>query len=90
MKQKDIATIVLVSGLAAVFAFVIGNVVLGGTDRRTDVETVQAINSNFPLPDDRFFNELSLNPTKTIQIGDTTNPDPFADGTVPAEVTQPQ
>lgn len=87
MQQKDTALIIFVTGISAIIAFTVGNFVLGGTDRSTDAEYVQAIDSSFILPSDRFFNETSFNPTTTIQIGDSTNPDPFADGTAP--ITEP-
>ncbi|MCA9349373.1 hypothetical protein KC878_04530 [Candidatus Saccharibacteria bacterium] len=79
MRQKDIALIVFASGMSALIAFALGNYVLGGTNRSTNVETVQAITAEFQLPDSRFFNDNSLNPTTTIQIGDSNNPNPFKD-----------
>lgn len=79
MKQKDIALVMMVVVFSAIVSFIVSNVLLGGTSHVSQVETVQAINSDFDLPGDEFFNQDALNPTKLIQIGDTNNPDPFAE-----------
>ncbi len=83
MKQKDIITIVTVASISAVFSFILsGKLFDPPKDRSTKVEVVQKITADFPTPSSdarfkRYFNDQSINPTKLIQIGDTTNTNPF-------------
>lgn len=77
MKQKDIAIIVVVVGVSAILAIVASKLVIRPTDKQQEVEVVQAITTDFPTPDPRFFNANSIDPTLPIQIGGNTNADPF-------------
>ena len=81
MKQEDIALVLISVGVSAMFSFVVGNYILGGTSRSTDVEVVKPISSDFQLPDARFYNSQSLNPTLDITIGDDGNQLPFNEQT---------
>lgn len=78
MKAKDwsvIAVVVLISGM---ITFVVANLFLGGQKApRLKVEVVEAISADFPLPNNKYFNENSINPTKEIKIGDDNNQTPF-------------
>jgi hypothetical protein len=48
-------------------------------DRQQQAEKVDVISSDFPLPNSKYFNTTSVDPTQLIQIGDSTNPNPFTD-----------
>ena len=77
MKQKDIIVIIVVVAVSGMLAIVTSKVVIHGSDKQQEVEAVQAITSDFPSPDARFFNKDSIDPTLPISIGDNTNTDPF-------------
>lgn len=83
MKQKNIATIVVVAIISAVFSIVLsGKLFDSPKDRSTEVEVVQKITPDFPTPSNdprfkKYYNDQSINPTKLIQIGDNTNKNPF-------------
>lgn len=81
MKQKDIAMIVLVVGVAGIASFFISQrFFTGGDNRKLEVEIVQPISDQFDPANERygkFFNDEAINPTKLIRIGDTNNPKPF-------------
>lgn len=79
MKPKDIALIVIVVFLSGVLSYVIsGSIFTSPDDRQQAVEVVDPISSDFPKPDERFFNDSAIDPTRTITIGENANPDPFA------------
>jgi hypothetical protein len=77
MKQKDIAIIVVVVGVSGLLAIIASKVLIRPTDKKQQVEVVQAITPDFPTPDQRFFNANSIDPTLPIQIGNNANADPF-------------
>lgn len=78
MKQKDIAVIALVVVLSAIASFIVSNMLFSSEgSRRQKAEKVDVITADFPLPDKKYFNEKSIDPTLPIQIGDSQNPNPF-------------
>jgi hypothetical protein len=77
MKQKDIVIIVAVMGVSALIAVVGSKFIIKPADKKQQVEVVHAITTDFPIPDARYFNANSIDPTLPIQIGDNTNTDPF-------------
>lgn len=78
MKQKDLILIVIIIAVSTIVSFVLSGMLISPpSSRQQDVEKVEAITTEFPLPDKRFFNKDSNNPTKLIQIGDSTKPVPF-------------
>ncbi len=78
MKQKDIVLIVAVSLISGVLSFFISRLLFTSPkNRQQQVEVVEKISADFPIPDKKYFNPNAVNPTKLIQIGDTPNPQPF-------------
>ena len=83
MKQKDIATILVIAFISAIFSILLsGKLFDSPKGRSTQVEVVQKITPDFPTPSTdpkfkKYFNEQSVNPTKLIQIGDNSNTKPF-------------
>lgn len=78
MKQKDIALIIVLAAVSAVFSFVISGWLFGKqADREQKGEIVDVISSDFPLPDSKYFNSSAIDPTQLIQIGEANNPNPF-------------
>lgn len=81
MKQKDIALVLIVSFISAVIAFFLSNWLFGGDQSREQTaETMDVITSEFRQPPEKYFNAKSVNPTKLIEIGGGSNPNPFGDG----------
>lgn len=70
MKQKDILLISVVVIIAATVSFVVSSKVFAPPkDRKTLVEVVEPITTEFKEPNKQYFNDKSVNPTKTIEIG---------------------
>ena len=81
MKQTDIAMLILIVSITLLISYFLGNALLvGDTARSTEVETVEAISSEFAQPDEDIFNEDAINLTQTIIIGETESTDPFTSG----------
>lgn len=71
MKQKDIAIIILIGAVSAVFSLIVSNLVIGTpTTKAVEVEVVEPITPEFAELDKRYFNAESVNPTQIIQIQD--------------------
>lgn len=78
MKQKDIAVIIAVAGVSTVIAFVLAGFAFGTPKhRQAEVQVLDSISADFPTPDKKYFNPNSVDPTQTVQIGDTNNAQPF-------------
>lgn len=78
MKQKDVIIIVVIAILAGAGSLVFSNLVISSPKNRQEkVEIVDAMSPSFKQPDPKYFNANSINPTKIIRIGDSTNPRPF-------------
>jgi len=78
MKQKDIALIAIVVLISIVFSLVLSKFLFAPKNHQQQVEIVQPISADFPMPDSHYFNDKSIDPTKLITIGNNTNPDPFS------------
>lgn len=78
MKQKDITLILVVIFISAILSFGISSVFITSPKRRAvKVEVVESIKRDFPPPDEKYFNQQSINPTQLITIGKDANPTPF-------------
>lgn len=78
MKRKDFLLIAVVIIISTAFALVLSSLLIGSPQKNLqEAEVVQAITSNFPPADERYFNSNSINPTKLITIGDNANSNPF-------------
>lgn len=78
MKQKDIALILIVVFVSVVISIVASKLIFAPPkNRQQAVQVVTPISDDFPTPSDKYFNDKSVDPTKLITIGDSTNPDPF-------------
>lgn len=82
MKQKDIATFLIIGFISAILSFVASNYLFTSSDNRIQkTEVVDPISADFNTPEsnDQYFNADANNPTKLIQIGDNANKDPYKD-----------
>ena len=78
MKQKDVALVLVMIFIGALFAFLISNWVFSSPkNREQTAEVVDTINASFPPPPPKYFNSSSINPTQQIEIGGNSNPNPF-------------
>ncbi len=78
MKQKDLILIIAVAVVAGVFSVVLAKFLFATPgDRQQKVEVVDAISTDFPAPDTKYFNTSSINPTRLIQIAQNSNQAPF-------------
>lgn len=78
MKQKDIVLLIFVGFISGIFSIVASKYFIAPPkNRQQKVEIVEAVSAEFPQPDKKYFNANSVDPTKLINIGDKTNPQPF-------------
>ena len=78
MRQKDLFVILAVVVFSAVLSVLVSKLLFNKPqNRRVEVEVVQPISAEFPQPDSRYFNASSIDPTQSIVIGTSNNPDPF-------------
>lgn len=78
MKQKDLGLLFVIGFISAVISIVLSRLLITPPkNRAATVTIVEKIDSNFPDPDKKYFNEQSFNPTRIIHIGDNTNQKPF-------------
>lgn len=80
MKQKDIALIIIIVFISGIVSFVVSGKLFAASKGHQSVETVDKISSDFNVPDSTYFNKNSIDPTQLIQIGNSTNPNPFNTG----------
>lgn len=80
MKQKDLVLIVVVIFFSAVVSLLISRFIFSSpNNRQQEVQVVQPISTDFPTPDQQFFNNNAFDPTQLITIGQNSNPNPFND-----------
>ncbi len=79
MKKKDITLILVIVIISAVFSFFISGYLFGNPETEPQqAEVVEAITDEFISPDERYFNDESINPTQLIRVGDEEgNVSPF-------------
>lgn len=80
MKQKDIATIILIAGFAAVISFAVSSYLFSSGDHsKQQAAVTQPIEASFKTPNTQYFNDKSIDPTQLIKIGGQGNDQPFQD-----------
>lgn len=78
MKQKDFALIVLIAGISMFVSFFASRALFSsGEKREQKAEVVDVISTDFVLPDSKYFNTDSIDPTQLITIGGGQNQNPF-------------
>ena len=78
MKQKDIALIVSIAAVSAVVSFLVSNkIFVTPSNRAQEVQVVDPITDDFPMPDKKYFNSSSINPAQDSQ-GTDSNENPFS------------
>lgn len=78
MKQKDIILIIVIAFISGIASLVLSRVIFApAKSRQQAVQVVSPIDSKFTTPTTKYFNSKSIDPTQLIQIGNSTNPNPF-------------
>lgn len=78
MKQKDIATLVIIAAISAVVSFVIsGKIFVTPANRQQKVEVVDVIDSSFQAPSTKYFTSDSIDPAQLVEIANNNNQNPF-------------
>lgn len=83
MKQKELLIIGMTAFVAAIFSIFLSGILFGSPKKNPiKVPVVEKISSNFPVVqnDENYkpiFNDKALNPTQLIQIGGSSNTQPF-------------
>jgi hypothetical protein len=78
MKQKDIVLIIVVGFFSAVISIFASKALISSSKNRNEkVTIVQPITSNFPTPDNKYFNNKAIDPTVLIRVGDNTKQPAF-------------
>ena len=78
MKQKDMILIIVMVFVGTVAALIVSRLVFFSPQNRSQkAEVVDTITPDFSQPPKKYFNAESVNPTQQIEIGGTTNPNPF-------------
>lgn len=71
MKQSDIFTLILIAGIGTLAAFFACNAILGDPDEaKVEYKTVsEVLTSDLTIPRSDVFNELAINPTIEVYVG---------------------
>jgi len=78
MKQKDLAVIIIVVFISGILSFFISNMFFALPKQKVQkVEVVAPITPDFPVPDSKYFNNNSIDPTQIIHISGNNNQAPF-------------
>jgi hypothetical protein len=79
MKQNNVVTLIIIVVIAGIVSLTASKYLFTtAADRQQSVEVVPAIAANLPTPSSTYFNSQSIDPTQLIQIGTTTNSNPFS------------
>ncbi|HET9850059.1 MAG TPA: hypothetical protein VFP35_00290 [Candidatus Saccharimonadales bacterium] len=82
MKQNDIASLIIVAFITAVFSFVVSDLLFGGGHHSSNVPTASSISTTFPdVKNDPAYNSIfnsgALDPAQPVQVGGSQNSQPF-------------
>jgi len=78
LEQKDIAVIILLTALSFTVSFFLAGLFIQTPEERAEqVVDVTPFSSEEPRPDARVFNDLAIDPTEDITVGDANTINPF-------------
>jgi len=78
MKKSDLGSLILLVAISFTAAYFLSNAIFNTPQSRSvEVEVITPISNTFPAASENIFNDLSLNPTTDIQIGQSATPNPF-------------
>jgi hypothetical protein len=76
VKQKDVMLFLVVGIVSAIVSVMASNFLINPSKNKSQkAEVVEPISAEFNVPasDNKYFNSNAINPTKLIQIGDSSN-----------------
>lgn len=82
MKRKDLSVLVVASIVAILFAFVVSGAIFKTGAHKDQAPNIQVIEATFPdVKNDSTYNTFfytgALDPTQPVQIGNSSNSQPF-------------
>jgi hypothetical protein len=78
MKKNDIAVIVLIVSISLIGAYFLAKAIFGEPQKQTtSVEIVEPVSADLTEPSNKIFNKDAINPTVNIEIGNSSNQQPF-------------
>ncbi len=78
MKKNDLALIILIASIALAVSYFVAKAVIGDPQKKTvQVDTIELYSSEIRQPDASIFNPTAINPTVEVNIGNSSNKQPF-------------
>ena len=78
MKQNTVVSLIVIAFAAGIISIIASKYLLLGSTQQQSAVVVPTISANFPVPSPLYLNGQSIDPTQLIQIGTTTNSNPFS------------
>jgi hypothetical protein len=78
MKQNTIVSLIVIAVAAGIISLIASKYLIISSATQQSAVVVPVITSAFPTPSPSYFNSQSIDPTQLIQIGTTTNSNPFS------------
>jgi hypothetical protein len=78
MKQNSVVSLIIIAFAAGIISLIASKYLVISSAQQQSAVIVPVITANFPTPSSSYFNSQSIDPTQLIQIGTTTNTNPFS------------
>ena len=78
MKQNTVVSLIVIAISAGIISLIASKYLIISSATQQSAVIVPVITSTFPIPSSSYFNSQSIDPTQLIQIGTTTNSNPFS------------
>jgi hypothetical protein len=78
MKQNTVVSLIVIAFIAGIISLIASKYLIISSAQQQSAVVVPVITANFPTPSSVYFNSQSIDPTQLIQIGTTTNSNPFS------------
>jgi len=78
MKQNTVVSLIVIAVAAGIISLIASKYLIISSATQQSAVVVPVITSAFAAPSPSYFNSQSIDPTQLIQIGTTTNNNPFS------------
>jgi len=78
MKQNTVVSLIVIAFIAGIISLIASKYLIISSAQQQSAVVVPIITANFPASSSAYFNNQSIDPTQLIQIGTTTNNNPFS------------
>ena len=78
MKQNTVVSLIVIAVAAGIISLIASKYLIISSAKQQSAVVVPVITADFPTPSSSYFNSQSIDPTQLIQIGKTTNNNPFS------------